>query len=62
MSQDKARQGGSLGWQIRGAMVKEFETAAFALPVSKPDKPVYTQPAVKTQFGYVLFPAEGAGG
>lgn len=41
----------SLGWQIRGAMVKDFETAAFQLPVSKPDKPVYTNPAVKTQFG-----------
>ncbi|KAF8543935.1 hypothetical protein BDD12DRAFT_873912 [Trichophaea hybrida] len=51
MSQDKARQGGSLGWQLRGAMVKEFETAAFQLPVSKPDKPVYTNPAIKTQFG-----------
>jgi NIMA-interacting peptidyl-prolyl cis-trans isomerase 4 len=25
LSEDKARQGGSLGWQIRGAMVKEFE-------------------------------------
>ncbi|KAI5804427.1 hypothetical protein EDC01DRAFT_611056 [Geopyxis carbonaria] len=60
VSQDKARQGGSLGWQIRGAMVKEFETAAFALPVSKVDKPVYTNPAVKTQFGYVLSPSRKA--
>ncbi|KAA8912760.1 peptidyl-prolyl cis-trans isomerase NIMA-interacting 4-like protein [Sphaerosporella brunnea] len=59
MSQDKARQGGSLGWQTRGAMVKDFETAAFALPVSKPDKPVYTQPAVKTQFGYHVIMVEG---
>ena len=53
LSQDKARQGGSLGWQLRGAMVKDFETAAFALPVSKVDKPVYTDPPVKTQFGCV---------
>lgn len=51
LSQDKARQGGSLGWQLRGAMVKEFEMAAFQLPVSKPDKPVYTNPPIKTQFG-----------
>jgi len=59
MSQDKARQGGSLGWQIRGAMVKEFETAAFQLPVSKPEKPAYTNPAVKTQFGYHCIMVEG---
>jgi NIMA-interacting peptidyl-prolyl cis-trans isomerase 4 len=51
MSIDKARQGGSLGWQSRGAMVKDFEGAAFNLPVSKPDKPVYTNPPIKTQFG-----------
>ena len=51
LSQDKARQGGSLGWQIRGAMIKDFEIAAFQLAISKPDKPVYTNPPVKTQFG-----------
>lgn len=31
-------------------MVQEFEKAAFALAVSKPDKPVYVQ--IKTGFGY----------
>jgi len=59
VSIDKARQGGSLGWQIRGAMVKDFETAAFALPISKPDKPVYTNPPIKTQFGYHCIMVEG---
>ncbi|TGZ79111.1 FKBP-like protein [Ascodesmis nigricans] len=58
VSQDKARQGGSLGWQIRGAMVKEFETAAFALQTSKPEKPIYAGP-VKTGFGYHLIMVEG---
>lgn len=59
ISIDKARSGGSLGWQTRGGMVKEFETAAFALPVSKVDKPVYTQAPVKTQFGYHCIMVEG---
>jgi len=51
VSEDKARQGGSLGWQIRGAMVKEFEDVAFKLPVSKTDKPSYNTEPVKTGFG-----------
>lgn len=51
LSEDKARQGGSLGWQIRGAMVKEFEDVAFKLPVSKTDKPSYNTEPVKTGFG-----------
>lgn len=52
LSEDKARQGGSLGWKIRGSLLKAFEDAAYALPVSTVDKPVYTNPAVKTQEGY----------
>jgi len=51
LSEDKARQGGSLGWQTRGAMVKEFEDVAFKLPVSKVDKPSYNTEAVKSGFG-----------
>merc|ERR1711878_132774 len=43
-SEDKARNGGSLGWQTRGAMVGPFQDAAFALPVSSLANPVYTDP------------------
>eukprot|EP01133_Synstelium_polycarpum_P013065 gene13065-15366_t len=47
-SEDKARQGGLLGWQGRGDMVGAFQEVAFNLPVG-----VVSQP-VKTQFGYHL--------
>uniref|UniRef100_A0A0E9UL45 Uncharacterized protein n=1 Tax=Anguilla anguilla TaxID=7936 RepID=A0A0E9UL45_ANGAN len=33
----------------RGSMVGPFQDAAFALPVSSMDKPVYTDPPVKTK-------------
>lgn len=52
LSEDKARSGGSLGWKIRGSLLKTFEDAAYALAVSTVDKPVYTNPAVKTSEGY----------
>jgi NIMA-interacting peptidyl-prolyl cis-trans isomerase 4 len=51
MSEDKARQGGSLGWKTRGSLIKGFEDAAYQLSVSSVDKPVYTCPAVKTSEG-----------
>ncbi len=41
------KKGGSLGEFGRGAMVKEFETAAFALKKNQ-----ITQIPVKTKFGY----------
>ncbi|PVV05022.1 hypothetical protein BB560_000464 [Smittium megazygosporum] len=33
-SEDKAKQGGSLGWMTRGSMVGPFQEAAFALAPS----------------------------
>ncbi|XP_053285367.1 peptidyl-prolyl cis-trans isomerase NIMA-interacting 4 isoform X2 [Pleuronectes platessa] len=58
-SEDKARQGGDLGWMTRGSMVGPFQDAAFALAVSSMDKPVYTDPPVKTKFGYHIIMVEG---
>nr|CAG8518604.1 10899_t:CDS:2 [Entrophospora candida]CAG8573219.1 2305_t:CDS:2 [Entrophospora candida] len=51
-SEDKAKQGGSLGWMNRGSMVGAFQEAAFALQPSSLDNPVFTNPPIKTQHGY----------
>ena len=53
LSEDKAPQGESLGWKTRGSLLKAFEDAAYALAVSTVDRPVYTNPAVKTSEGWV---------
>ncbi|KAH7961321.1 peptidyl-prolyl cis-trans isomerase NIMA-interacting 4 [Rhipicephalus sanguineus] len=58
-SEDKARQGGDLGWMTRGSMVGPFQDAAFALPVSSLANPVYTDPPIKTKFGYHIIMVEG---
>ncbi|XP_044762117.1 peptidyl-prolyl cis-trans isomerase NIMA-interacting 4 [Coccinella septempunctata] len=58
-SEDKARQGGDLGWMTRGSMVGPFQDAAFALPISNVNNPVYTDPPVKTKFGYHIIMVEG---
>lgn len=58
-SEDKARQGGDLGWMTRGSMVGPFQDAAFALPNSTVGNPIYTDPPVKTKFGYHIIMVEG---
>jgi len=58
-SEDKARSGGDLGWQTLGQMVGPFQDAAFALAVSNLQNPVYTDPPVKTNFGYHIIMVEG---
>ncbi|KAA0192140.1 hypothetical protein HAZT_HAZT005154 [Hyalella azteca] len=58
-SEDKARSGGDLGWMIRGSMVGPFQDAAFALPVSTIANPNYTDPPIKTKFGYHIIMVEG---
>ncbi len=50
---------GDLGWMTRGSMVGPFQDAAFALPNSTVDKPNYTDPPVKTKFGYHIIMVEG---
>lgn len=54
MSEDKARQGGALGWKTRQDVVGAFADAAFQLGVGD-----ITQAPVKTQFGYHLILCEG---
>ncbi|EME87938.1 uncharacterized protein MYCFIDRAFT_103435 [Pseudocercospora fijiensis CIRAD86] len=56
-SEDKARQGGSLGWKTRGALMPEFENVAFELPASTTAKPVWGE--AKTSEGYHLIMVEG---
>ncbi|XP_060078617.1 peptidyl-prolyl cis-trans isomerase NIMA-interacting 4-like [Ylistrum balloti] len=58
-SEDKARQGGDLGWMTRGSMVGPFQDAAFALPISSLANPNYTDPPIKTKFGYHIIMVEG---
>ncbi|KAI7876402.1 FKBP-like protein [Lichtheimia hyalospora FSU 10163] len=57
-SEDKAKAGGSLGWMARGSMVGPFQDAAFALQPSSCDKPNFTDPPVKTNFGYHIIMVE----
>ena len=53
-SEDKARQGGDLGWKGRQDVVGAFAEAAFALQVGQ-----MTPAPIKTQFGYHLILVEG---
>eukprot|EP01112_Ceratiomyxa_fruticulosa_P017420 TRINITY_DN5419_c0_g1_i1.p1 TRINITY_DN5419_c0_g1~~TRINITY_DN5419_c0_g1_i1.p1 ORF type:complete len:116 (+),score=29.99 TRINITY_DN5419_c0_g1_i1:237-584(+) len=51
-SEDKARQGGSLGWMTRGSMVKEFQDKAFSQPIGVPSE------IFKTGFGFHILLVE----
>ncbi|KAK9789411.1 hypothetical protein WJX73_010454 [Symbiochloris irregularis] len=53
-SEDKARQGGDLGWKTRQDVVGAFAEAAFKLNVGE-----MTTAPIKTQFGYHLILCEG---
>jgi NIMA-interacting peptidyl-prolyl cis-trans isomerase 4 len=46
-SEDKARQGGALGWKTKADLVGEFAEAAFSLAAGERSKS-----PVKTPFGY----------
>ncbi|KAJ5625565.1 Peptidyl-prolyl cis-trans isomerase pin4 [Penicillium lagena] len=56
-SEDKARQGGSLGWKTRGSLDPAFEKAAYELEPSSTGNPKYVE--VKTGFGYHIIMIEG---
>lgn len=56
-SEDKARQGGSIGWHSRGSLDPAYEAIAYSLEVSSPSKPVWGQ--VKTGHGNHVIICEG---
>ncbi|EKG17240.1 Peptidyl-prolyl cis-trans isomerase PpiC-type [Macrophomina phaseolina MS6] len=56
-SEDKARQGGSLGWKTRGSLLPDFEKVAYELEPSTTGSPKYGE--VKTSEGYHIVMVEG---
>ncbi len=56
-SEDKARQGGSLGWKVRGSLDAAYEKAAYELEPSTTGNPKYAE--VKSGFGYHIIMVEG---
>ncbi|OAP61221.1 peptidyl-prolyl cis-trans isomerase pin4 [Fonsecaea erecta] len=56
-SEDKARQGGSLGWKTRGSLHGDFEKVAYDLEPSTTANPKYAE--VKTSHGYHIIMVEG---
>ncbi|KAF2151040.1 peptidyl-prolyl cis-trans isomerase pin4 [Myriangium duriaei CBS 260.36] len=56
-SEDKARQGGSLGWKNREALLPEFGKVAFELEASTTANPKWAE--CKTTEGYHLVMVEG---
>ncbi|EMD60451.1 hypothetical protein COCSADRAFT_345716 [Bipolaris sorokiniana ND90Pr] len=57
MSEDKARQGGSLGWKVRGSLMQDFEKVAYELEPSTTGNPKIGE--VKTSEGYHIIMVEG---
>lgn len=56
-SEDKARQGGSLGWKVRGSLDAAYEKAAYDLEPSTTGNPKYVE--VKSKHGYHIIMNEG---
>ncbi|PHH63034.1 hypothetical protein CDD81_6365 [Ophiocordyceps australis] len=56
-SEDKARQGGSLGWKSKGSLDPKFEEVAFTLEPSTTSSPKIGE--AKTGFGYHIIMVEG---
>ncbi|KHN99476.1 Peptidyl-prolyl cis-trans isomerase PIN4 [Metarhizium album ARSEF 1941] len=56
-SEDKARQGGALGWKTKGSLDPKFEEVAFALEPSTTNNPKIAE--AKTEFGYHIIMVEG---
>ncbi|PHH79118.1 hypothetical protein CDD80_5584 [Ophiocordyceps camponoti-rufipedis] len=56
-SEDKARQGGSLGWKDKGSLDPKFEEVAFGLEPSTTASPKIGE--VRTGFGYHIIMVEG---
>jgi len=56
-SEDKARQGGALGWKVRGSLHGDFEKVAYELEPSTTSNPKYAE--VKTNHGYHIIMVEG---
>jgi len=56
-SEDKARQGGSLGWKVRGSLHGDFEKVAYELEPSTTANPKFAE--VKTSHGYHIIMVEG---
>lgn len=55
-SEDKARQGGSLGWKVRGSLDSAYEKAAYDLEPSTTGNPKYVE--VKSGHGYHIIMVE----
>lgn len=49
--------GGSLGWKVRGSLIKEFEDLAYELDPSTTGNPKWAE--VKTREGYHILMVEG---